>query len=115
MEPPLLLKITYVQPDGTCRQVQARAGVSLMEAAVRANVEGIEAKCRGACACATCHVYVDEAWREATGKPSAMEESMLDFAEGAETRSRLSCQVRINSRCEGLIVIVPAEQRVIGL
>lgn len=115
MESPLLLKIIYVQPDGTCRQVKVREGVSLMEAAVRANVEGIEAKCRGNCACVTCHVYIDPQWSAVTGAPGAMEESMLDFAEGAETRSRLSCQVRINSHCEGLIVIVPAEQRVIGL
>ena len=70
MEPPLLLKITYVQPDGTCRQVQARAGVSLMEAAVRANVEGIEAKCRGNCACVTCHVYIDPRWSAVMSAPT---------------------------------------------
>lgn len=115
MEPPLLLKITYVQPDGTYRQIQARAGVSLMEAAVLANVEGIEAKCRGNCACVTCHVYIDPQWSAVTGAPGTMEESMLDFAEDAESRSRVACQVRINSHCEGLIVIVPAEQRVIGV
>lgn len=115
MEPQRLLKITYVQADGTCRQVQVRAGVSLMEAAVRANVEGIEAKCRGNCACVTCHVYIDPRWSTVIGAPGAMEESMLDFAEGAEARSRLSCQVRINRHCEGLIVVVPTEQRVIGL
>lgn len=110
MEPPLLLKITYVQPDGTCRQVQARAGVSLMEAAVRANVEGIEAKCRGNCACVTCHVYIDPQWSAVMGAPGAMEESMLDFAENVEPNSRLSCQIRVSDDLDGLIVRLPQSQ-----
>ena len=61
-------------------------------------------------ACATCHVYVDEAWREATGKPSAMEESMLDFAEEVEPNSRLSCQIRVSDDLDGLIVRLPQSQ-----
>ena len=107
--------ITFVQRDGTRQRVEVRVGVSLMEAALRASVPGIEAKCRGNCACVTCHVYIDPAWRTAFGGPGAMEESMLDFAEATDPRSRLSCQVRVNILCDGMIVEVPAEQRVLGL
>lgn len=86
-----------------------------MEAALRANVPGIEAKCRGNCACVTCHVYIAVSWREVLGAPRAMEESMLDFADGAEVRSRLACQIRITAACDGMEVYVPAEQRTLGL
>ena len=102
--------LTYVTADGTSYKVDASPGTSVMEAAVRNNVPGIEAECGGACACATCHVYVDEAWREATGKPSAMEESMLDFAEEVEPNSRLSCQIRVSDALDGLIVRLPESQ-----
>lgn len=107
--------IIYVQADGSSQQVCTRVGTSIMEAALRANVPGIEAKCRGNCACVTCHVYIDTHWRSVLGAPGPMEESMLDFAEAADARSRLSCQVRVNRSCDGLVVKVPAEQRVLGL
>jgi len=107
--------ITFVQPDGSTQDVQAQVGASLMEAALRASVRGIEAKCRGNCACVTCHVYIDPRWRTVLGPPGAMEESMLDFAEKVDRRSRLSCQVRVDRACDGLIVQVPAEQRILGL
>lgn len=106
--------ITYIQADGSRLSVTVKAGVSVMEAALRAGVPGIEAKCRGNCACVTCHVYIDPSWRDVLGAPGAVEESMLDFAEGADARSRLSCQVRVDSLCDGLVVEVPAEQRVLG-
>ena len=82
-----------------------------MEGAVKNRIRGIDADCGGACACATCHVYVDEAWREKTGKPSAMEESMLDFAEDVEPNSRLSCQIKVTDALDGLIVRLPENQR----
>jgi 2Fe-2S ferredoxin len=107
---PPMPKITYIQFDGTEETVEARKGLSVMEAAVKNNVPGIDADCGGACACATCHVYVDEAWREKTGEPSAMEESMLDFAEAVEPNSRLSCQIRITDDLDGLIVRLPENQ-----
>lgn len=113
--PPQTSTITFVQPDGTEQVVRARAGMSLMEAALRANVEGIEAKCRGNCACVTCHVYIDPHWRSVLGPPGPMEESMLDFAADVDSRSRLSCQVRVDGLCDGLTVNVPAEQRILGL
>jgi 2Fe-2S ferredoxin len=82
----------------------------VMEGAVRNNIPGIDADCGGACACATCHVYVDEAWREKTGERSAMEDSMLDFAENVADNSRLSCQIRVTDALDGLVVKMPEDQ-----
>jgi len=107
--------ITFVQPDGASREVVAWVGMSLMEVALRASIPGIDAKCRGHCACVTCHVYVDPAWRAVIGSPTAMEEDMLDFAFAVDDRSRLSCQVRINDLCDGLKVEVPRGQRILGV
>ena len=106
-----MAKITYIQPDGTENVVEAKAGWSVMEGAIKNRVRGIDADCGGACACATCHVYVDEAWRDRTGEPSAMEESMLDFAEGVEANSRLSCQIKVTDALDGLVVRLPESQR----
>lgn len=109
------MTIHYVLPDGADCVLAVREGVSLMEAALRASIPGIEAKCRGNCACVTCHVLIDPPWRDVVGPPGPMEESMLDFAEGAEPGSRLSCQVRVSRRCDGMRVHVPTRQRIIGL
>ncbi len=106
--------ITFVQSDGARLRVAVRVGVSLMEAALRAGVPGGEARCRGNCACVTCHVHIDPACRPVLGGPAAMEESTLDLADGADSRSRLARQVRVTSLCDGLIVEAPAEQRVLG-
>jgi len=65
---------------------------------------------RGACACATCHVYVDEAWREKTGKPTPMEEDMLDFGVDVRANSRLACQIRLTAALDGLVVTIPERQ-----
>ena len=105
-----MAKITFIQPDGTETVVEAANGVTVMEAAKLNVIDGIEAECGGACACATCHVYVDDAWREATGKPSEMEEDMLDFAFDVRETSRLSCQIKVSDELDGLIVKVPAKQ-----
>ncbi|WP_354078877.1 2Fe-2S iron-sulfur cluster-binding protein [Constrictibacter sp. MBR-5] len=107
--------ITFVQADGASRQIVASVGMSLMEVALRASIPGIDAKCRGHCACVTCHVHVDPAWRAVLESPTAMEEDMLDFAFAVDARSRLSCQVRINDLCDGLRVEVPMAQRTLGL
>lgn len=103
-------KITFIQPDGTEQAVEAQAGMTVMETAKKNLVDGIEAECGGACACATCHVYVEEAWREATGPPSEMEEDMLDFAFDVRPTSRLSCQIKVTDALDGLIVRVPEKQ-----
>ena len=105
-----MAKITYVQPDGSSQVVDAEAGLTVMEAAKKSLVPGIEAECGGACACATCHVYVDEAWKEKTGAPSDMEEDMLDFAFDVRPTSRLSCQIKVTEALDGLVVQVPEKQ-----
>ena len=71
---------------------------------------GIEAECGGACACATCHVYVDDAWTDKVGKPEVMEEDMLDFAFEPKPVSRLSCQIKMTDEFDGLVVHVPEQQ-----
>ena len=103
-------KITYIDASGTQRTVDAEPGSTVMETAIRNNIPGIEAECGGACACATCHVYVQEPWLEKTGEKSAMEESMLDFAEGVEDNSRLSCQIKVSDDLDGLVVRMPESQ-----
>ena len=105
-----MAKITYIEFNGTEHVVDVKAGQTVMEGAVKHNLPGIDADCGGACACATCHVYVDEAWLDKTGARSAMEESMLDFAEGVEPNSRLSCQIKVTDELDGLIVRTPESQ-----
>ncbi|MCT4657278.1 MAG: 2Fe-2S iron-sulfur cluster-binding protein [Cohaesibacter sp.] len=103
-------KITFVAFDGTKYEVEAKDGTSVMEAAIKNGVPGIEAECGGACACATCHVYIDEPWQAKTGEPDNMEEDMLDFAQDAGPSSRLSCQVQISDALDGLVVRIPEFQ-----
>ncbi|MGE3303239.1 MAG: 2Fe-2S iron-sulfur cluster-binding protein [Hyphomonadaceae bacterium] len=103
-------KITFIESNGTTHEVEVAAGVSVMEAAVKNAVPGVDADCGGACACATCHVYVDEAWTDKTGKASSMEESMLDFANDLQDNSRLSCQIKVTAELDGLVVRLPSSQ-----
>ena len=103
-------KITYIAFDGTKYEIEAPNGSTVMENAVKNMVPGIEAECGGACACATCHVYVDEAWAEKTGSPEPMEEDMLDFAYDVRPTSRLSCQIKVKPELDGLVVRVPERQ-----
>jgi 2Fe-2S ferredoxin len=105
-----MANITFIDPDGTARNVDGELGSTVMETAIKNNVPGIEAECGGACACATCHVYVDDAWRETVGGPSPMEEDMLDFGYDVKPNSRLSCQIKVTAELEGLIVRVPERQ-----
>ncbi|SJZ87334.1 2Fe-2S iron-sulfur cluster-binding protein [Consotaella salsifontis] len=102
--------LIFVAPDGTQFKVEAAAGSTAMENAVRNSVPGIEAECGGACACATCHVYVDEAWAERLGTPAPMEEDMLDFAYDVRPNSRLSCQIRLSDALDGLVLHLPERQ-----
>ena len=105
-----MAKVTYIQFDGTETVIDVKPGLTVMEGAVKNNVRGIDADCGGACACATCHVFVDEAWTAKTGEKSAMEESMLDFAENVQPTSRLSCQIKITEELDGLVVRLPESQ-----
>ena len=103
-------KITFIQHDGKETVVDASVGVTVMEAAKLNLVDGIEAECGGACACATCHVYVAEDWVSKTGSASEMEEDMLDFAFDVKESSRLSCQIKVTEELDGLVVTVPEKQ-----
>ena len=103
-------KVTLIRHDGVVHEVDAACGRSLMQTAVANNVAGIDADCGGACACATCHVYVDEAWIARVGSRSDMEASMLDFADGVRETSRLACQITIDDALDGLVVRLPAAQ-----
>ncbi|MBN9063107.1 MAG: 2Fe-2S ferredoxin [Rhizobiales bacterium 65-9] len=105
-----MVKITYVDSAGTQRSVDAEPGSTVMENAIRNAIPGIEAECGGACACATCHVYVDEAWTEAVGPAAPMEEDMLDFAFDVRPNSRLSCQIKVRAELDGLVVHTPTRQ-----
>ena len=103
-------KVTYIEFDGTEHTVDAETGLTIMEAAVKNLVPGIDADCGGACACATCHVYIDKDWVSKTGSADEMEQSMLDFADEVKENSRLSCQIKITDALDGLKVNLPESQ-----
>lgn len=106
------IRITFVEPDGVERTVEdAEPGETLMEVAREHGVEGILADCGGACACATCHVYVDEQWRDAVGGPDDVEEMTLDMvADLRQDNSRLSCQIPLRQDLDGLrVTVAPAD------
>jgi 2Fe-2S ferredoxin len=103
-------KVTYIQPDGSSQEVALDNGATVMEGAVQNDVAGIDADCGGACACATCHVYIDAAWRDKVGTPDDMEEGMLDFATEVKEESRLSCQIKMSDALDGLVVRLPNKQ-----
>ena len=105
-----MAKINFVDHSGETRSIDAEIGSTVMEAAIRNAIPGIEAECGGACACATCHVYVAEAWQERVGAPTPMEEDMLDFGYDIKPNSRLSCQIKITDALDGLVVITPERQ-----
>jgi len=105
-----MVKVTFVAADGTPRSVEAEPGSTVMEAAIKNGVPGIDAECGGACSCATCHVYVDKEWTAIVGSPQPMEEDMLDFARDVKPNSRLSCQIKITPALDGLVVHTPIKQ-----
>src|ERR1700743_251898 len=105
-----MAKITFVDHSGGSRTVDVENGATVMEAAIRHAIPGIEAECGGACACATCHVYVDEAWREKVGPPSPMEEDMLGFGFAVRPNSRLSFRLKVPDELAGLVVSTPERQ-----
>lgn len=105
-----MAKVIFVDYEGVEREVDAKAGESLMEAAVNNDVPGIDADCGGACACATCHVFVDPNWFDRVGKPGDLESEMLDVADEVRETSRLSCQIEISNELDGLRVETPESQ-----
>ena len=105
-----MAKIHFVDHSGETRTIEVENGATVMEAAIRNAIPGIEAECGGACAGATCLVYVDDAWRELVGAPTPMEEDMLDFGFDVRPNSRLSCQIKVSDELDGLVVSTPERQ-----
>lgn len=103
--------ITYVEYSGKRHDVEVKPGKTVMEGARDNGVPGIDADCGGACACSTCHVYLDPSWVERVQKMDAMEEDMLDFAYKTDpVRSRLACQMKVTEALNGLVVHIPEKQ-----
>jgi 2Fe-2S ferredoxin len=103
-------KITFIEHDGTQHTVEAEIGSTVMETALKNDISSVVAECGGGCTCATCLVHVDEAWFEVVGKASEDEEYMLDSAFEVKPTSRLSCQIQVTEKLDGLIVRTPAYQ-----
>ncbi len=106
----MMPKVSFLQPDGVRRDVEVPAGITLMEAARQHGVAGVVAQCGGACACATCHVYVQPEWLAKLEAPEDMEQGMLETAWEPKANSRLSCQIHVTQALDGLTVSVPARQ-----
>lgn len=102
--------VTFVDSAGVSRSVEAATGMSLMEAARDNDIPGIVAQCGGMCACATCHVYVDEQFLALLDGPDDNEEPLLDFIDDREANSRLACQIRLTPALDGICVRTPASQ-----
>ncbi|MEL7546312.1 MAG: 2Fe-2S iron-sulfur cluster-binding protein [Pseudomonadota bacterium] len=105
-----MTKIIYVDHTGEARTIEATNGETVMETAIKNSIPGIDADCGGACACATCHVYVEDAFMPKVGNPEDMEQSMLDFAENVQGNSRLSCQITVSDELDGMKVTTPESQ-----
>ena len=103
-------KITYIEHSGKSHVVDVPNELSVMEGAVQNNIPGISADCGGACACATCHVYVDEKWFDKLKTKDEAEQDMLDMAFEPNKFSRLSCQISVSNELEGMIVKIPSKQ-----
>ena len=103
-------KMTFVERDGTRREVEAPLGLSVLEIAHRHGVD-VEGACEGSLACSTCHVVIDPAWSPKLAKPTEDEEDMLDLAFGLEATSRLGCQIVMTAALDGLVVKLPAATR----
>ena len=107
-----MAKIIFIEPGGSRREIDAPLGITLMEAARQHGVQGVIAQCGGACACATCHVYVDPVWLPKLEPLDDMEEAMLENAWQPRNNSRLSCQIHITAALDGLQVTVPDQQAI---
>ena len=103
-------KITYIEFTGKSHTIDIPKGLSVMEGAVQNTIPGIDADCGGACACATCHVYVNEEWLNKLPEKTSTEQDMLDMAFEPNNQSRLSCQILVNEDLDGLVVKMPSKQ-----
>ena len=103
-------KITYIEHNGKSHIVKVPNQLTIMEGAIQNNIPGIDADCGGACACATCHVYVEEKWFDKLPKKEDAEQDMLDMAFEPQKFSRLACQITIADELDGLVVKMPSKQ-----
>lgn len=109
-----MLKMTFIDRDGIHHEVEAAAGLSVLEIARQYSID-IEGACEGSLACATCHVLVDSSWYDKLQPASEDEEDMLDLVFGLTTTSRLSCQLIMSRELDGLVVTLPPETRNIAV
>ena len=105
-----MIEVTFIEHNGTQRKIEVGEGTSLMEAAVSNLVPGIDGDCGGACACATCHVYIHPDWLDRIEPMEEHERSMLSLSEGVDDRSRLACQIKLNTDLTGIVVQTPEGQ-----
>ena len=105
-----MAKITYITNDAKIHKIEVENGLTVMEGAIQNDIPGIDADCGGACACATCHVYVDEKWIDKLPKKESAEEDMLDMANEPNQFSRLTCQITVTDDLDGLVVKMPSKQ-----
>lgn len=105
-----MAKIIYIECEGKERVVELQSGTTVMQGAVDHNVRGIIGDCGGACSCATCHVYVDEAWLDKLSPKSDAEEELLEAVCEPRANSRLSCQIAVTEQLDGLVLRLPAKQ-----
>ena len=105
-----MAKITYIEHNGKSHTLEVANGLTVMEGAIQNNISGIDADCGGGCACATCHVYVDEKWFNKLSKIEDSEKDMLDVAFEPNSFSRLSCQITVTDELDGLVVKMPSKQ-----
>ena len=103
-------KITYIEHNGKSHTLEVANGLTVMEGAVQNNIPGIDADCGGSCACATCHVYVDEKWFDKLKTKDKAEQDMLDMAFEPSKFSRLACQITVTDDLDGLVVKMPSKQ-----
>lgn len=103
-------KITLIEYNGQEHTIEAETGKSLMQNALDNIVPGIDADCGGACACGTCHCFIEEAWIEATGEADPIEEAMLGMRPDRTEGSRLSCQIEVTDDMNGMVVRLPEYQ-----
>ncbi len=102
-----MTKITFISPNDEKNTITVKTGGTLMEAAVDNDIPGIDADCGGGCACATCHVILPDGFMAALPAMDEDEQYLLDFLDNRQRNSRLSCQIDITDKLDGMIVLVP--------
>ncbi|GGL17161.1 2Fe-2S iron-sulfur cluster-binding protein [Nocardia jinanensis] len=101
-----MARVVYHLPDGTTKAVEVPAGQSVMDGSVRNNLPGIVAECGGSCSCATCHVYLPDSSSDLFDPPSAEESELVEFLDGSQSNSRLSCQLIVGEQDEVHVEVV---------